>query len=283
MIINEITPNDAKWPKSLVLRTAKIEKLWYTGELNPAIFGKCVAVVGSRRMSRYGKQVISEIVPRLVLAGYTIVSGLMYGVDQEAHKVALASGGRCIGVLGWGIDYECEEGATKLGKQVVTSGGIVLSEYAPGTVSQRWMFPQRNRIVAALSSMVIIVEAAEKSGTMSTARWAKKMGKKIFAVPGSMFSDTSGGANRLIANSEATLLTMKEVLGWSNTGQAVATTSHTSSHSSAIMTLLKANGPMGVNELSRQTGVSVGEILSQLMQAELSGKVVEDRGVWKLV
>jgi len=280
--IKEITQSDNKWLKRLNLSRVKIERLWYRGEWKSELFERCVAIVGSRRMSRYGKQVIAEVVPRLSLAGYTIVSGLMYGIDQEAHRVALANGGKCIGVLGWGIDYDCEEGAVKLVQQIVERGGVVMSEYAPGAKSQRWMFLARNRIVAALAEMVIIVEAAEKSGTMSTAKWAKKLGKKIYAAPGSMFSDTSSGANELIASGEAILLTMKEVSMWCNDSAKVVIPSHKLGKHSEITTILKIEGPLSVNELSRKTKKQAGEILAELMTLSMVGLVEEERGVWKV-
>ncbi len=281
--IGEVTREDNNFPKQLLEVHPLVEKLWYRGSWVSTTFNKCVAIVGSRRMSRYGKQVISEIVPKLVVAGYTVVSGLMYGIDQEAHKVTLENGGKCIGVLGWGIDYECEEGARKMEEKIVASDGLVISEYAPGTTSHRWMFPARNRIVAGLSKMVVIVEAAEKSGTMSTAKWAKKFGKELFAVPGNMFSDTSSGSNILIANQEAKLLTMKEVMGWDHSSIPLMRDECGRGAGGELLTLLKIDGPQSVNELSRRLGKGVGEISAQLLQAELVGKVAEERGMWKVV
>jgi len=279
--IGEIYPEDNSFPRSLIKVAPNIKKLWYRGTFDDAIFDKCVAVVGSRHMSRYGKQVISELVPRLILAGYSIVSGLMYGIDQEAHKIALQNNGKVIAVLGYGIDYDCEEGATMLANKIVENGGAILSEYAPGSISQRWMFPQRNRIVVGLAESVFIVEAGEKSGSLNTAEWAIKMKKKIYGVPGSMFSSTSMGINRLIASGQAKLLTMKEVEEWS--GDASRHEDKVLQSHDELTTILKIDGPMSVNELSRKTGKSVGDLLAQLLQAELKGQVNEERSLWKVV
>jgi DNA processing protein len=239
-------------------------------------------------MSRYGKQVLSEIIPKLVVAGYTIVSGVMYGIDQEAHKLTLEYGGKAVGVLGWGIDYDCEEGATKLEEKIVESGGLVLSEYPPGSRSQRFYFPRRNRIVVGLCEAVFIIEAGEKSGSLNTAEWAKKMGKKIYGVPGSMFSTTSMGINRLIASGEATLLTMREIEamggGAVENSHLVGKNGHKlSDGGSEISIVLRLEGPQSANYLARKMEKSVGDILGELMQLSMQGMVMEERGVWKVV
>lgn len=275
-------------PEKLQRVKPPIRQLWYRGEWPsyakaPAgkndIFSKCVAVVGSRRMSRYGKQVLGELVPRLCGAGYSIVSGLMYGVDQEAHRLCLEVGGRAIAVLGYGVEYRSEEGAMKMGEQIEKGGGLILSEYPGETVCQRWMFPQRNRIVVGLADIVVIAEAGEKSGTLSTARWAQKMGKTVYAVPGSVFSATSEGANYLVAEGMAVALTkseMDKLCGLEMTLDPIKI----NKDCGEVTTTLRVNGPLGVNELARELGWSVGQVLAELMQLEMKGIVGEERGVW---
>lgn len=261
-----------------------VKQLWYKGTWGEQVFDKCVAVVGSRRMSRYGKQVLSEVVPRLCSAGYTIVSGLMYGVDQEAHRLCLEVGGRAIAVLGYGINYRSEEGAMKTGEQIEKAGGLILSEYPGETVCQWWMFPQRNRIVVGLVDLVIIAEAGEKSGTLSTANWAQKMGKTVYAVPGSVFSDTSEGANWLIAEGRAKTLSKTELdklCGEAVVKQKESVRELVGEEEQLIGAALRVNGPAGVNELARSLGRPVGAVLSILMRMELRGVVVEERGVWR--
>lgn len=265
-----------------------IEKLWYRGGWSNEIIGKCVGVVGSRKMSRYGKQVLAEIIPKLCGAGYTIVSGLMYGVDQESHKLAIECGGKTIAVLGYGFGARVEEGAEKLEEQIVESGGLVISEYPAKTSPRSWMFLQRNRIVVALSEMVIVAEAAEKSGSLHTAGLAIKQGKQLYAVPGGIFSPTSVGANNLITQGQAKAMTIVELSNLSqnlklkNQNQNLKL-NNLSAGEKEILTLLEIEGPMSANEIARGTGERVGGVQGTLVQLEMRGWVNEERGVWKML
>lgn len=286
-IVGTVKRGEKDFPEKLRDERVKppVKQLWYRGSWDEQIFTKCVAIVGSRRMSRYGKQVLGEIVPRLCGAGYTIVSGLMYGVDQEAHRLCLEEGGVAIAVLGYGIEYQSEEGAMKMAEQIEQREGLIISEYPGETVCQRWMFPQRNRIVVGLADLVIIAEAGEKSGTLSTANWAQKMGKPVYAVPGSVFSDTSEGANWLIAEGRAITLSKTELdklSGGAAVRQRVGARELVGEEEQLIGTALRVNGPAGVNELARSLGRPIGEVLAKLMQMELRGVVTEERGVWKV-
>lgn len=263
-----------------------IKKLWYRGDWGEDIFAKCVAIVGSRKMSRYGRQVLGEIVPRLCNAGYTIVSGLMYGVDQEAHKMALENGGKVIGVLGYGHNVKIEEGADSLQEKIINAGGLVVSEYAPSTVPQRFMFLQRNRIVVALSEIVVVAEAGVKSGSLHTANLTVRQGKALYAVPGSIFSSTSIGTNKLIATGLAKALTEEnlETLCSGEGERPIAKLCNFKMDrlEDLIYSNLRASGPMSVNELSRHTGEVVGSILSKLLKLELGGVIKEERGIWRI-
>lgn len=264
----------------------KITKLWYRGVWDQAIFEKCVAVVGSRKMSRYGRQVLGEILPRLCGAGYTIVSGLMYGVDQEAHKIALENGGRTIGVLGYGHGVKIEDGADRLQEKIIESGGLVVSEYPSGAVPQRFMFLQRNRIVVAFSELVIVAEAGAKSGSLHTAGLAVKQCKSLYAVPGSIFSPTSTGTNNLIALGIAKALNVENLdllCAEDNVKLSEKYIKHRMDEIELnIYSTLKLNGPLSVNELSRNTGVVIGVIQSKLPKLELGGVLIEERGIWRV-
>lgn len=285
--MGKIERDDARFPKKLRDVRPVVKQVWWRGEWKREIFLKCCAVVGSRKMSRYGKQVLSEIIPKLCASGYTIVSGLMYGVDQEAHKLTLECGGRVIGVLGWGIEAHAEEGAERLIEKIVKSGGVILSEYPGSTSARIWTFPQRNRIVVALSEMVIVVEAGERSGSLNTASWARRMQKPVYAVSGGIFSPTSVGTNNLIAMGIAKAMTVEELNHLCRVvknGQTVDINSHKLSEGEReIVMLLKIEGPMGVNEIARSLGENVGEILGRLMKMEMRGVLAEERSIWKVV
>lgn len=261
-----------------------VRNLWYRGRLDKSMFVKTAAVVGSRRISRYGKQALGEIVPRMVSAGYSIVSGLMYGVDQEAHRLTLENGGTAIAVLGYGIDYKSEESANKMAERIIESGGVVLSEYPGTTVCQRWMFPQRNRIVVGLSDIVVIAEAGIKSGSMSTAKWARRLNKPIYAVPGSVFSETSAGTNKLISEGIAKALTKEQLDDLTGRHKASEKASlaqvNLAVKEREIVSLLKVSGPQTPNQIARETATPVGEVLAILMSLELEEILTEERGVW---
>lgn len=287
MEISEVSNGSSGFPHKLLVVKPPIKKLWYRGEWREELLTKTVAVVGSRRMSRYGRSVIEDVVPKLCSAGFTIISGLMYGVDQLAHKITLDQGGVAVAVLGWGIERANDPESDRMADEIVAHGGVVLSEYPGETRGQLWTFPQRNRIVVGLSDIVIVVEAGVKSGTMSTVRWAAKMGKPVYAVPGSMFSSTSEGANFMIETGMAKPLTPSAIDGiigsssdllYKNTVRPVL-----SGVEKVVYEQLELLGPQSINELARSSGVQVGEILSTLASLEMSGVVVEERGIFGIV
>ncbi len=158
-----------------------------------------IAIVGSRRHTAYGRQVAERIAEDLSHAGIVVVSGLAYGIDSVAHGATLRADGATIAVLGDGLDDASihPKDHLPLAARIMESGAL-LSEYPPGTAAGRGTFPARNRIIAALSLGVVVVEAAEKSGSLITATHALECGREVFAVPGSIFSPASTGTHRLI-------------------------------------------------------------------------------------
>lgn len=241
--------------------------LWYCGKWNPVIFRECVAIVGSRRMTEYGRRVIEKMVPKFVFEKKTIVSGFMYGIDQYAHSVCLESGGTTIAVLGWGITEPLSFADQKLADAIVSSGGLLLSEWK----TQRptlWTFPQRNRIVAGLSRDVVVVEAAAKSGSLITARIAVQFKRTLWAVPGPVTSPTSVGTNALISRGEARMW-----LG-ENERREDAT-------SDPVLNAIAAE-PMDANTLARRIGTTVSDAGAQLSLLSLTGQVVERGGLYYL-
>ncbi|MEI7750057.1 MAG: DNA-processing protein DprA [Candidatus Moraniibacteriota bacterium] len=158
-----------------------------------------VAIVGSRQHSAYGRQAAERIAEDLSQAGIVVVSGLAYGIDSVAHGATLRADGTTVAVLGNGLDDASvhPKDHLPLAKRIMESGAL-LSEYPPGTAAGRGTFPARNRIIAALSLGVVVVEAAEKSGSLITATHALECGRDVFAVPGSIFSPASTGTHRLI-------------------------------------------------------------------------------------
>jgi len=172
-----------------------------------------LAVVGSRKMSSYGREVTESLVQDLSAHDLTIVSGLALGVDACAHQAALAAGGRTIAVLGSGIDRIMPTTNISLAQRIIREGrGAVISEFPLGTEPQAFTFPRRNRIISGLSLGVLVVEAAEKSGTFHTVRAALEQGREVFAVPGSIFSPLSIGTHNLIKEGAKLVNSVEDIL-----------------------------------------------------------------------
>ncbi len=177
--------------------------LFIRGEILETDFPS-ISVVGSRKISAYGKRVAHFILEDIIREDITIISGLAYGTDGLAHQIALDNGGRTIAVLGNGIDEICPKQNQKLGERILNEKrGAIISEYLPKSGCRPENFPVRNRIVAGLSKGTILIEAAERSGTLITAKLANEMGREVFAVPGEIFSKTSKGTNQLINDGTA--------------------------------------------------------------------------------
>ena len=227
------------------------------------IFDNCVAVVGSRRMTDYGRRVLDKLIPQLVFEKKTIVSGFMYGTDQYAHQTCVDNGGKTIAVLGWGIDKKLFDYDKKLAEQIINSGGLLISEWETQE-GALWTFPSRNRIVAALAKEVFVIEAAEKSGSLITANMAIKLKRKVWAVPGPITSKTSVGTNNLISERKARMWIGK------NQQQKLIT-------DNPILSVLE-NESLSTDELARKVGRSVVEIGAELSILLLSGKVMERGG-----
>jgi DNA processing protein len=269
-------------PKRLRKVSPPIEGLWYRGNTKLVRHEKIVAIVGSRKMSAYGKQVLSEIVPRLVEMGYVTVSGFMYGVDIEMHRLTIEHGGQTIGVFGWGIDAPIIPENEYLYHKVIESNGLFLSELSPNQLGTLWTFPARNRIVVGLSDIVIVVEAGIKSGSLNSADWARKMGKPVYAVPGSIFSSVSEGCNWLLSQGLAKPLTLDffEPKKYSKKVRIRRHSHLLSNAESMLVTHLRLEGPQSLNELSRSMTQPVSEVSALLTQLLLLGEVREIRGLW---
>lgn len=237
--------------------------LYFSSRWNPDIFTSCVAVVGSRKMTDYGQRVIEKVITHLISQGQTVVSGFMYGVDQYAHRVCVENGGKTIAVLGWGINTKLTGEDLRLAEKIISSGGLILSEWESQKPSH-WTFPARNRIVAALSKEVIVVEAAASSGSLITARLAFKLKRKLWAVPGPITNRTSAGTNNLIASGQA-----KMWLGGNS--------NNLTQKGNPLLQILD-NEALTADELVRKLQMPVSEIGSQLSLLLLSGNVIERGG-----
>jgi len=271
--IKTITSEDKNYPK--ILREIKNypKKLFYRGNLNPKLFKKSLAVVGTRRITHYGRMVIEKFIPFLVKEKITIVSGFMYGVDTEAHQKCLEYGGKTVAVLGGGLNIIYLPENEKLYEKILENGGLIISEYKPDFKPQLWTFPQRNRIVAGLSSLgILVIEAGEKSGALITANLARQQGKKVFAVPGPITSSVSAGTNFLIKTHQAKMITFpEEILGKKIETPTLFSLQQLSPIERKIYQALETE-PLTADEIAKIVGqniVEVGKALSLLSLKEL--------------
>jgi DNA processing protein len=201
-------PGDPHWPASLdALGTARPCALWLRGHASlAALTRQSIAVVGSRAATGYGAHVAGEIAADLAQRGWSIVSGGAYGIDAAAHRGAMITGGTTIAVLACGTDHPYPAGHAAL-FTAIAAGGLVISEWPPGTRPGRLRFLVRNRVIAALTQATVIIEAGERSGALNTARHAAELGRHLMAIPGPVTSAQSAGCHRIIRDWGATLVT----------------------------------------------------------------------------
>ena len=206
-MIKVVEKADPKFPELLKHIPDAPERLYYKGDWDgifsaqggPASGGEnCLAVVGSRHMTSYGRRVTEHLVGEVACAGVTIVSGFMYGIDVAAHKAALEAGGKTIAVMPCGIERVHPEYQKDVYERILKNGGLILSEYEGDAMPAYWTYPRRNRIVAGLCKATLVVEAALKSGSLVTAEFARTFGRRVFAVPGPITSEVSKGTVALL-------------------------------------------------------------------------------------
>ena len=171
--------------------------LYAKGNINLLTHQRILAIIGTRMPTQYGRDVLKLMVPDLVAAGISVVSGLAKGIDSMAHKIALASGGDCIAIIGGGLYHIYPQENISL-SQMIMKKGLILSEYPPTFRPKPWHFPMRNRLISGLSRSILVVESKQKSGTFITVERGLEQGKDIYAVPGSIFSELSAGTNAWI-------------------------------------------------------------------------------------
>jgi DNA processing protein len=191
------TFEDNSYPKQLKNIASPPLVLYYKGAL-PALNEPCLAVVGSRKPTAYGREVTEKFVSQLASLGFCIVSGLARGIDSVAHRAVLRGGGRTVAVLGSGLDIIYPPEHRGLAEEIIKSGGVVISEYPLGQKPSRAQFPARNRIISGLSLGVLITEGASRSGTKHTASFSAEQGREVFCVPGPISSPLSAGPADLI-------------------------------------------------------------------------------------
>lgn len=270
-----ITIDDQIYPPLLKEIADPPVLLYYHGQIprdQPA-----VAIVGSRRCTSYGQTVAQELTRELALTGVIIVSGLAIGIDGVVHRAVVEAKMPTIAVLPCGLDKIYPASHGQLAREIIQTGGAIISELAPGVEAVQYNFPVRNRIIAGLSLGVVVIEATEKSGSLLTAKSALDYNREVFAVPGSIFSANSAGCHGLIKMGAKLTATAQDVIEELNLedkkSEIIAKKIIPDTKEEAIILGHLSSEPVHVDELTRLTNLPIYQLNSSLMMMEMKGKI----------
>ncbi|MGC5168468.1 DNA-processing protein DprA [Luteimicrobium sp. DT211] len=296
-----LLPGDPRWPGALAdLGAAAPHCLWVRGApdlAEPA--ARSVALVGARACTEYGRHVAAELGHGLVGRGFTVVSGGAYGIDAAAHRAALAGDGRTVAFLAGGVDRLYPAGNADLLRGVLDAGGAVVSEVPPGSVPSRVRFLLRNRLIAATARATVVVEAAWRSGALSTATRATELLRPVGAVPGPVTSMASGGCHRLLRDGMAVCVTdadeVAELALPAGAGEAPGTGGRGAGAGAGetealddldgvgrrLFDALPLRRAADVASIARAAGLALDETRGALGLLELAGFAVQEAGSWR--
>lgn len=273
--ISVLTIKDANFPKLLREIYAPPAILYIKGTLN-GIIDFPIAVVGPRKMSQYGKRVTEDIVSGLAASGVTIISGMSLGIDIAAHETAIKNNGRTVAVLASGLDPANLSARKYIGEKIMANGALI-SEYPFGKPAMKHQFPIRNRIVSGLSLGVLVIEAAERSGSLITAQMALEQNRLIFTVPGSIYWPSSAGSNNLIKKGAQAITGAEEILEALNLTKIENYTinkriASATPEEKKICAILGVE-PLHIDTIARNAKINSSETSSLLMLMEMKGMV----------
>lgn len=278
-----ITIVDDEYPELLHQIPDPPAALFHRGNLE-LLTRPAVAIVGSRRASRYGLAVAERLGRQLSSRGFTVISGLARGIDQAAHEGALESGGSTIAVLGTGIDIDYPRGSRALRSRIET-GGLILTEFPHGTPPFPAHFPVRNRIISGLSLGVVIVEATDRSGSLITARTAAEQNREVFAVPGSIFGKGSAGPHRLIQYGAKLVHDVDDILEELRVAGSSESEPEPEAHAEGlaarVLELLTLDQPHHVDRIAASLDVGLTTLSASLLELEMDGLIrAAPGGMW---
>ena len=274
--VRALTWHDEAYPTKLREIDDRPPVLYVRGQLTPADEW-AVAVVGTRRATVYGRQAAQEFAAGLARNRVTVVSGLARGIDSIAHRAALEAGGRSIGVLACGLDLVYPPEHLRLAREIAENGALI-SDYPLGTQPRSEYFPRRNRIMSGISLGVLVVEGDVGSGALITAREALDQNRDVFAVPGSIYSPASRGTNKLVQEGEAKpVMGVQDVLEELNLTmvpvQMEMRVTVPADETERLLLRHLSNQPTHIDEVRRESGLSIAAVSSALAMLELRGMV----------
>ncbi len=260
-----------EWPRELASAGSSPAELHFTGDIS-VLSRPCVAIVGSRQPTAYGERVTRELSAALASAGACIVSGMAFGIDAIAHRAAMECGGVTAAVLGAGIDVIYPRTHRWLYDEIATKG-VVLSEFPRGRDGFPGCFPRRNRIIAALSSLTIVVEAGARSGALITATNAAELGRNVAAVPGPIDSPQSQGANQLLRDGAHVIASIDDALSLANLSAANArrTMPPLGADEATVWDAVAQHAAETSDDVILRTGWPASRALAALTQLEIQG------------
>jgi len=251
--------------------------LFYEGDFEIINKIPCVAIVGSRKCSNYGRQVAYDFAKCLAQSGIAVISGMAYGIDSSAHIGALAGGGKTVAVMGTGIDI-CYPPKNKSLHDRIIQEGLVVTEFSVGSKPMPYNFPRRNRIISGLSDAVIVIEAGLGSGALITADFALEQGKDVYAVPSNILGNYGKGSNALIKQGAECLIDINEVISLFKKStkatplEKLSETGMTESER-ALLELIETEGPIHIDKILSYKLMSVNEVKSAIMLLMLKDKI----------
>ncbi len=269
---------DQNYPK-LLLEISKPPPLLYVKGKMESNEELCVAVVGTRKISNYGRTVVPFLVEPLVKSGITIVSGLAYGVDSAAHEISLSGNRRTIAVLGGGLDEKnlYPKHHALLAEKIIKTSGALISEYPMGVPNLKHHFVLRNRIISGLSVATVVVECDLESGTLITAKHALDQNRTVYSVPGPIYAETSKGPNNLIKMGAKLITEANDILEdlnlkkYGQTQETQELFGDTAEENIILKNLSRE--PIGINEIIKQSELNAAQATSALTFLEMKGKI----------
>ena len=280
MEIKKLTMDEPAYPALLKQIKDPPKELYYAGDVS-LLSTRCVAIVGSRKFTAYGRRIAGMIAGRLAACGVTVVSGMAIGIDGIGHRSALEAGGKTIAVLGNGLDVMYPVSNREL-KQDILRTGLLLSEYPPGMRGTKYTFPQRNRIISGLSEATVVVEAGLNSGSLITAALAAEQGRTVYGVPGNIDTVTSHGVNMLIRDGAIPLVDVDDLLQdlhvdrrslWQENYADVV-----GEEEKKILELLSSGGEATIDQIAMKIGATAGRVNGLVSVLEMKGLVMTALG-----
>jgi len=279
MLYRCVSKDDKDYPKRLLHIKKPPERLYYIGDISLVNKMPCIAVVGSRKATEYGKKISYALGGRLAENEIISISGMAQGIDSYAHRGSLDAGGKTIAVLGTGIDI-CFPSSNKILYEKISENGLILSEYPPGIRGNKFSFPLRNRIISGMAQAVVIVEAGLKSGSLITAELAADQGRTVYAVPGNINNLMSKGTNSLIRDGAIAMAGIDDVIEDLGLKKNISKKymAELSESERKVVDYVANSGECAIDQIALALDSSAREICELLTILELKGIVSSSMG-----